>query len=323
MNESQNIRKLKENIKLRKELSNIGICSFIGPTGPRGLPGANINIKGSFESLEELKNVHPKGEMGDTYLINGNLYYWDEENKMWSNAGHIGGPTGPKGEQGEIGPIGPKGDRGEIGPKGETGLQGPKGDQGEIGPTGPKGDRGEIGPKGETGLQGPKGEQGEIGPTGPKGDRGEIGPQGPKGDPGEVAAYGERYSNQNQRFSLKANVETIIPLEQTGPAIFTNYNSTYAIEIKKYGTYLINYFLNIATSTDTNYTVNVKANGVKAPASVIKGEGKANSISSINGSTLFALTEDDEVTLVITTDQDTDLIFDGTINAKLSVIKLD
>ena len=29
------------------------------------------------------------------------------------------------------------------------------------------------------------------------------------------------------------------------------------------------------------------------------------------------------MTLVITTDQDTDLIFDGTINAKLSVIKLD
>ena len=293
MNESQNIRKLKENIKLRKKLSNIGICSFIGPTGPRGLPGANINIKGSFESLEELKNVHPKGEMGDTYLINGNLYYWDEENKMWGNAGRIGGPTGPKGEQGL------------------------------IGPTGPKGDRGETGPKGETGLQGPKGEQGLIGPTGPKGDRGETGPKGPKGDPGEVAAYGERYSNQNQRFSLKANVETIIPLEQTGPAIFTNYNSTYAIEIKKYGTYLINYFLNIATSTDTNYIVNVKANGVKAPASVIKGEGKANLISSINGSTLFALTEDDEVTLAITTDRDTDLIFDGTINAKLSVIKLD
>lgn len=46
-------------------------------------------------------------------------------------------------------------------------------------------------------------------------------------------------------------------------------------------------------------------------------------ISSINGSTLFALTEDDEVTLDITTDQDTDLIFDGTINAKLSVIKQD
>lgn len=46
-------------------------------------------------------------------------------------------------------------------------------------------------------------------------------------------------------------------------------------------------------------------------------------ISSINGSTLFALAEDDEVTLVITTDQDTDLIFDGTINAKLSVIKQD
>ena len=31
----------------------------------------------------------------------------------------------------------------------------------------------------------------------------------------------------------------------------------------------------------------------------------------------------DEVTLVITSEQETDLIFDGTTNAKLSVIKLD
>ena len=59
------------------------------------------------------------------------------------------------------------------------------------------------------------------------------------------------------------------------------------------------------------------------PGSQIKGEGKANSISSVTGSLLFSLTEDDEVTLVITSEQETDLIFDGTTNAKLSVIKLD
>jgi hypothetical protein len=41
------------------------------------------------------------------------------------------GPTGEKGDQGEMGPTGDKGDQGEMGPTGD------KGDQGETGPTGP------------------------------------------------------------------------------------------------------------------------------------------------------------------------------------------
>lgn len=149
------------------------------------------------------------------------------------------------------------------------------------------------------------------------------GEQGLKGDPNGLGAYGERYSNSNQRFSVSANREIIIPLEQTGTALFVEYDSSYAIEIKKYGTYKIDYFLNIAPSSDTNYTVSVKVSGAKILGSDIRGEGKANSISSVNGSVIFGLTENDEVTLVITTDQNTDLIFDGTTNAKLSVMKLD
>lgn len=81
--------------------------------------------------------------------------------------------------------------------------------------------------------------------------------------------------------------------------------------------------MNSATSVDTNYVVSIKASGTKLPGSPIKGEGKVNSISSVTCSLLFSLAEGDEVTLVITSEQETDLIFDGTTNAKLSVIKLD
>lgn len=144
-----------------------------------------------------------------------------------------------------------------------------------------------------------------------------------RGNPNGVGAYGERYFNSNQRISIKANAEAIIPLEETGPAIFIEYDTNYAIEIRKFGMYQIDYFLSIATSTDTNYVVSIKATGNKLPGSDIKVEGKANSISKVNGSVIFGLTEDDEITFVITSEQDTDLIFDGATNARLSVIKLD
>ena len=122
MNESCKIKKVIENVNFRNELRNRVIFNIVGPTGPRWLPVTNINIKGSFKTLDELNKNHPSGTAGDTYLINGDLYYWNLDRMIWENAGHISGPQGlkgDKGEQGEIGPQGPKGekgDRGEIGP---------------------------------------------------------------------------------------------------------------------------------------------------------------------------------------------------------------
>lgn len=58
-------------------------------------------------------------------------------------------------------------------------------------------------------------------------------------------------------------------------------------------------------------------------ASGIKDQSKANTITAVNGHILSGLREDDEVTLNITTDQNTELIFDGTTTAKLTVMKLD
>lgn len=221
------------------------------------------------------------------------------------------------------------------------GTPGDKGEQGEIGPQGPRGLPGQIGrseiitidatetvePGEEAQVQDDK--EGIIHHLTfyiPKGEKGEEGPQciqGPKGAPNGIEAYGTRYSNSNQRFNVTANTDTIIPLEETGPSIFTFYDSSYSIVISKYGTYRIDYFLNITSSVDTNYIVSVKVSGTKMLASDIKGQAKSNTITAVNGHILSGLREDDEITLIITTDQNTELIFDGTTTAKLTVMKLD
>lgn len=278
MNESEKIKNLRKNMELKNKLNSLGIFGIVGPTGPRGMPGTSINIKGSFDSLDELKKTYPEGQMGDTYIIDGELFYWNEDNMDWENAGHIGGPTGPKGE------------------KGDPGLPGLNGEKGEMGP---------IGPQGSQGLQG------------------EMGPTGPKGEPYGVGAYGERYTDSTQSFSVTADTETIIPLEKTGPSIFTRYDTNYAIDIKKTGIYQINYFVNVAPSIDVTYVISVKTSDGKIISSDIECEARANIISNIYGTTLGTLLENDELSLVIKASQDVDLMFNGSTSAKLSIIKLD
>lgn len=57
MNEKCEINDIIETARIRNKLKKIGIC---GPTGPRGLPGTNINIRGSFNSLDDLKKLTHK-----------------------------------------------------------------------------------------------------------------------------------------------------------------------------------------------------------------------------------------------------------------------
>ena len=143
-----------ENQKIKKRLHEIGIYqpvqlnSVIGPTGPTGPKGDGLQIKGDYNTYEELINNHPTGNSGDCYIIEGILYIWNTENNSWDNVGNI---KGPKGDVGPIGPMGPKGD---IGPQGLAGNNGSKGDKGDIGPTGPKGDKGDTGPAGPAGPTG-------------------------------------------------------------------------------------------------------------------------------------------------------------------------
>ncbi len=118
---------------IRRELYKLGIGNTIGPTGPRGY---GINIQGTYNSVDELIKEHPTGCNGDCYIINGFLYLWDIDKKMWKKEGKIEGPTGPKGDTGLTGATGPTGPQGIQGLTGNTGAQGP------TGPTGPKGDTG-------------------------------------------------------------------------------------------------------------------------------------------------------------------------------------
>lgn len=115
------IERIVQNQKIKKRLQEIGIYSTQGPTGPTGPSGRGLEILGSYDSLEELKKNHEKGEISQSYLVNGILYVWNGEKNSWVSAGNVQGPTGPKGDQGLIGPIGPKGEQGI------PGLTGPEG----------------------------------------------------------------------------------------------------------------------------------------------------------------------------------------------------
>lgn len=168
-----------------------------GPQGERGPQGKGLTILGTYASEEELHNAHPTGEVGDAYLVDGDLYVWTETSLSWENVGNIQGPQGEKGETGE---QGPQGEQGPVGPQGETGPQGEKGVDGTVSfdelteaqRLSLKGDKGDKGEKGEQGPQGPKGIDGTVSfdeltdeqrasLKGEKGDKGETGPVGPKG----------------------------------------------------------------------------------------------------------------------------------------------
>ena len=185
-----------------------------GPQGEKGEDGRGVSIKGSYDTAEELEAEHHVGEIGDAYLVSGELYVWDEDNQTWKNVGNIQGPQGPQGAEGVQGPQGdqgadgaqgaegsqgPQGENGadgEQGPQGAEGVQGPQGDQGAEGAQGPQGDQGAEGAQGPQGLEGAQGEVGAQGPQGDQGADGEQGPQGaegvqgPQGDKGDEGAQG-------------------------------------------------------------------------------------------------------------------------------------
>lgn len=116
-----------------------------GDKGDPGKDGTGVTIKGSYETEDELNKAHATGVPGDAYLVNGELYVWDDEGKAWKNVGSIEGPQGPagpkgdKGDTGAAGPAGAKGETGAAGPAGPAGAKGDKGDKGDTGETGPAG----------------------------------------------------------------------------------------------------------------------------------------------------------------------------------------
>jgi Collagen triple helix repeat (20 copies) len=90
-----------------------------GPAGPKGDTGAKgdvgegLRIAGSLGDVTELPD---SAEVGDAYLIAGDLHVWD--GSAWADAGPVRGPEGPKGDKGDTGNTGPQGPKGPAGPSG-------------------------------------------------------------------------------------------------------------------------------------------------------------------------------------------------------------
>lgn len=96
-----------------------GIQGPTGPTGPQGPvgeegpAGTSVTILGTYNTYDDLIREHPTGTANDSYLVNGDLYVWSDNENTWKNVGRIQGPTGPRGE---MGPQGLPGERGQAGP---------------------------------------------------------------------------------------------------------------------------------------------------------------------------------------------------------------
>lgn len=189
------------------------------------------------------------------------------------------------------GPIGPKGDIGQQGIKGEDVAIGPKDDKGDIGITETVAPDIEIivtnvGTNKDVILNFkiPRGTSGE------KGDQGSIGPQGPAGTT-QTVAYAERYLDATQELKLTASTDTIVPLNNSGPAFFANYDTENSIDIKQAGFYLISYFFSDEPKEDCTLTFAVKYNDLLIPASNVTVKWQANSINSVSNSIIAALQE--------------------------------
>ena len=64
----------------------------------KGSDGTSVNILGSYNTLEELKQAHPTGNIGDAYIVQGNMYVWCVEDNDWQDVGNIQGPAGEDGK---------------------------------------------------------------------------------------------------------------------------------------------------------------------------------------------------------------------------------
>lgn len=110
---------------------------------PKGTDGTSVNILGSYNSYEELKQAHPTGSVGDAYIVQGNMYVWNAEEHDWVDVGDIQGPAGKDGQDGSDGKSAYQIwlDNGNTGTEEEylASLKGSDGKDGEDGKTPVKG----------------------------------------------------------------------------------------------------------------------------------------------------------------------------------------
>jgi hypothetical protein len=151
-----------------------------GVQGVQGPVGTGLTIGAAVATVADLPAAG--AAIDETHLVTstGDLWVWvgagapgadpASPGAGWIDLGHVQGPQGVPGVQGN---VGPKGDPGATGPAGADGAQGPKGDPGPAGADGAQGPKGDPGPAGADGATGPAGAagtsfvwKGEYAPTG-------------------------------------------------------------------------------------------------------------------------------------------------------------
>ena len=75
--------------------------AYVGTNGQNGQDGTSVTILGSYDSYAQLIAAHPSGNLGDSYMVAGDLYVWN--GSVWQNVGTIQGPQGPQGVAGADG----------------------------------------------------------------------------------------------------------------------------------------------------------------------------------------------------------------------------
>lgn len=85
----------------RTATTSNGIVTYSDPTciaGAKGEDGTSVTILGSYNTLADLEAAHPTGNLGDGYLVAGDLYTWN--GTAWTDVGRIQGPQGQPGQPG-------------------------------------------------------------------------------------------------------------------------------------------------------------------------------------------------------------------------------
>ena len=77
------------------ETSPTVLTGATGSPGLDGKDGTSITILGSYSSESDLNVSHPTGNLGDGYIVNGDLYVWNGD--FWENVGRIQGDKGDDG----------------------------------------------------------------------------------------------------------------------------------------------------------------------------------------------------------------------------------
>ena len=203
----------------------------------QGKDGTSVNILGSYNSLEELKQAHPTGNVGDAYIVQGDMYVWSVEDNTWIDVGDIQGPPGTNGKDGENGKSSYQIwlEQGNTGSEQDY-LNSLKGKDGEDGYTPIKGKDyfdGKDGKDGEDGVDGYTPIKGIDYFDGKDGTNGTNGKDGKDGTP---AYFYVRYSanaNGNPMTTTpQSNTEYMGTANTTSPTPPTSYSAYTWVKIK-------------------------------------------------------------------------------------------